>query len=225
MKTTKLLNKIKDDRGYIIMESSFVFPIMFFIVAFLIFAGNMFMLKARIHSEVSKEAIIYANYFSNPLIESIEADGYKVKTKAGADLTNHLYRYLFKHGRYADNNEVDDLKTRISKIGLFGGTTPDNIIVHKHDVNRSVLYHTYIVEVEYTLAFPIKMIFDDNPWVLQMSAREEAPVTDQSEFIRNVDMTIDFLEHKPAYNTAIEEWSVLVNNITEFLSSDIEGEE
>ncbi len=220
MKTKRLFEAIKNDRGYVFIEASIVYPLMFFIIAFLIYSGNMFLLKARIHSEVSKEAIRYANYFSNPLIENIEDADYKVETKAGADLTNHLYRYFFKHGRYADKDEEADLQTRIGRLALFNSIKPEDIEIKKHDVRNYIIYQTYIVEVDYKLTFPIRMIFDPKPWTLDMCAREEAPVTDQSEFIRNVDMTIDYLEHSKKVNGMLEEYSRFMENAKEFISGD-----
>lgn len=220
MNKTRILKALGDDKGYVFIEASIVYPIMFFIIVFLIYAGNMFLLKARIHSEVSKEAIIYANLFANPYIEEIENNDYKVQTNAGADLTNKMYRYFYTFGQYVGDDEIQDLKTRVSKIGLFNDIKPEHIVINEHGVKNSIIYQTYVVEVEYELTFPIKMIFDDSPWTLKMSAREEAPVTDQAEFIRNVDMTIDYLEHNPTVNGMIEEYSKLVENADNFISGD-----
>lgn len=198
MKTSRIIKALKNDRGYVFIEASIVYPMMFFIIVFLIYTGNMFLLKARIHSEVASEAIKYANYFANPYIERIEDKDFTVDTKiSDAHVTDHMYRYLNVFTKNADGEITEDLKNRISQIGLFNDIRPEGIVINEHKVHNVVLYQTYVVDVEYDLKFPIKLIFFDHDWILQMSSREEAPITDQSEFIRNIDWAIDIWERWP----------------------------
>jgi hypothetical protein len=56
--------RLRENRGYLIMESAFVYPIMFFILMFLIYMGNMFYLKAKVDAIVTQEAQTYAEKVS-----------------------------------------------------------------------------------------------------------------------------------------------------------------
>ncbi len=219
MKENRLLKALKDDRGYVFIEASIVYPIMFFIIVFLIYMGNMFLLRARIDSAVASEAIRYANYFSNPYVKELKKNDYAVSNTAkDTTLTDDLYRYLYKQGSYADETDLTKLKERISDIGLFNNISPSNISITE-GVNNYVFYQTYTVQATYELKFPIKFIFMDENWVLKMSAREEAPVTDQSEFIRNIDMAVDYIERTEGGNQAIEQFSRLKSKFDEFLNN------
>lgn len=66
----KIIQQIKRrlhrDRGALVIESAFVYPIMFFVLMFLLYMGNMYYLKAKITSVVSQEAITYAARFADP---------------------------------------------------------------------------------------------------------------------------------------------------------------
>ncbi len=219
MNTKKTMKIMRDDRGYVFVEATIVYPIMFFVIIFLIYMGNMFLLRARIDSAVAHEAIVYANYFANPYVRYLEDNDYKIENTAKSnDLTNSLYRYLYKNGKYANSDEVATLEKRIGQIGFFNNVSPENIKVSAHGINNYVIYQTYEVEASYELKFPIKFIFMDDYWVLYMSAREEAPITDQSEFIRNIDMAVDYIERTEKGNKAIEQFSKLKNNFDKLLN-------
>ncbi|MCR5342268.1 MAG: hypothetical protein K6E70_02745 [Butyrivibrio sp.] len=219
MRIKYLLKSLKNDDGYVIMESTFVYPLMFFIIAFLIYSGNMFLLRARIDSEVAQEAINFANHYSNPYTDFLEENGYNIEFKANEpNLTNGLYRYLYTNGEYASKAEKDDLKNRIAQIGLFNNIKPSNVRIVSHDVdNFFALYQTYIVEASYDLKFPIKLIFFNDSWTLSMTAREEIPVTDQAEFIRNIDMAVDYIERTDTGNGIIEQFSRIKNKFDDFI--------
>lgn len=228
MKTRKLFNTLKNDEGYVFIEASFVYPLMFFIIFFLIYTGNMFLLKAKIDSEVASEAIRYANYFANPYVKRIEKNNYTIDTKiSGSHVTDNMYRYFYSFGEYADDNEKKAFKERIAQVGLFSHIKPSNIEIKQHGLKNRVLYQHYIVEVKYKLNYPIKLIFFDDDWSLDMNAREEVTITDQSEFIRNIDWGIDIWERIPKTDGKDEEQSEeiprLENNMEEIKNKNWKG--
>ena len=56
----KLRRRFRREKGSLVIESTLVYPVIFFVILFLLYMGNMYYLKAKIDSVVSQEAIRYA---------------------------------------------------------------------------------------------------------------------------------------------------------------------
>ena len=83
-KLRKLYQKLKSENGAVmIVEASFVFPIMFYVIFFLIFFGNMYVIKSAVSRYTSTAAIRGAEYYSNPWVKPVteELQGKDVPTK------------------------------------------------------------------------------------------------------------------------------------------------
>ena len=68
-----------------IVEASFVFPIMFYVIFFLIFFGNMYVIKSAVSRYTSTAAMRGAEYYSNPWVKPVteELQGKDVPTMCG----------------------------------------------------------------------------------------------------------------------------------------------
>ena len=170
---------------------------MFFVLMFLLYMGNMYYLKAKINSVVSQEAITYAARFADPNQEQFDKT-IPTSNQGDTQVTKELYRYLdvFNISDYGTASDVQksELIKEIEDTGFYAGMTPANITVETHKVHNYVVYQTYEVTVNYQLKFPIRFIFSKDVVLLNMTAHEETPVIDTSEFIRNVDMAVDYVE-------------------------------
>ena len=198
MKIIQRLKKwLHKEHGALIIESAFVYPIMFFVLMFLLYMGNMYYLKAKINSVVSQEAITYAARFADPNQEQFDKT-IPTSNQGDTQVTKELYRYLdvFNLSDYGTASDVqkNELVKEIEDTGFYAGMTPANITVETHKVHNYVVYQTYEVTVNYQLKFPIRFIFSKDVVLLNMTAHEETPVIDTSEFIRNVDMAVDYVE-------------------------------
>lgn len=198
MKIIQRLKKwLHKEHGALIIESAFVYPIMFFVLMFLLYMGNMYYLKAKINSVVSQEAITYAARFADPNQEQFDKT-IPTSNQGDTQVTKELYRYLdvFNLSDYGTASDVqkNELAKEIEDTGFYAGMTPANITVETHKVHNYVVYQTYEVTVNYQLKFPIRFIFSKDVVLLNMTAHEETPVIDTSEFIRNVDMAVDYVE-------------------------------
>ena len=94
-KLRKLYQKLKSENGAVmIVEASFVFPIMFYVIFFLIFFGNMYVIKSAVSRYTSTAAIRGAEYYSNPWVKPVteELQGKDVPTK-NDDV--RPYRHIF----------------------------------------------------------------------------------------------------------------------------------
>ena len=222
-KVHKLRERWKQTRGAIIMEATIVYPVMFFVIFFMLFMGNMFCIRAGIDSLVTQEALTGAAYYADPKLESYsEKEKIPTTLSEAGHVTKNLYRYLdiFDIGG-SQSVQSTNLKENIgSYTGYFTGMNPDRIEIVSHKVNNYIIYQTYEVEVKYYLNFPWKFIFHDEKYDIAMTARAEVPVTDSAEFIRNVDLAVDILERTEKGETASENINKTFEKVTAFLNGE-----
>ena len=222
-KVHKLRERWKQTRGAIIMEATIVYPVMFFVIFFMLFMGNMFCIRAGIDSLVTQEALTGAAYYADPKLESYsEKEKIPTTLSEAGHVTKNLYRYLdiFDIGG-SQSAQSTNLKENIgSYTGYFTGMNPDRIEIVSHKVNNYIIYQTYEVEVKYYLNFPWKFIFHDEKYDIAMTARAEVPVTDSAEFIRNVDLAVDILERTEKGETASENINKTFEKVTAFLNGE-----
>jgi hypothetical protein len=192
-KVSKIIDLFKGNKGVVIIEASIVFPVMFFVLFFLMLFGNVIYKQSQINSIVTECAIAGAQYCADPILAQIEANGGVVP----ANVDVKPYRYLFGNMSEVEDIIADRVRKAIAgEISFFKGMQP----VIKEDAgriasfNNYVLYSTFSVEVHYQIKFPIRFLGEDTPTVIKGSSRAEIPVGDPAELIRNTDMAIDFLE-------------------------------
>lgn len=202
-RVTKELNKITNEKGAIIVEASIVFPVMFFVLLFIIFIGNIYYEQAKVDEIVLKYAVKGAECVADPFLYDISSGG-GVPKKMSDVKDIEPYRYIL--GSITDGSVSaiedkisQDIKDEINDTSLvFFGNSKANILGSDNDkiatFNNYVIYSTFVVQVNYEIKMPIAFLGDDYPTVVKMSSRAEVPVSDAPEFIRNVDMAVDILE-------------------------------
>ena len=187
-----ICSKLNSENGTVIIEATFVFPIMFIILFFLIYMGNAFYMKAQVESVVEQKAIRGAAYCADPILETMKETG---KFPSLSALETKPYRYIFGGMNDVESkisNEVEEALT--GKTSTFFTNMYPKITTAKSDIakyNNYVVYSTFSVEVKYTIKFPISFLGESTPPMLVITSRAEAPVDDTAEFIRNTDMVID----------------------------------
>lgn len=192
------MKRLKDnERGMVIVEATFVFPIMFFILFFLIYMGNAYYQKSKIDSCVTKYALEGAAYCADPLVKI--GNGASSIPKKNSDIKP--YRFWGSMGDATDQVK-NNLKKEIGGVGFFAGMEP-HLKKCEAKYNNHLLYSTFSVEVEYVIEFPIKFIGSDEVQLLRLNSQDEVPVTDVAEFIRNTDMAIDYLEQNESIQKAM----------------------
>lgn len=199
----KEFNKITNEKGAIIVEASIVFPVMFFVLLFIIFIGNIYYEQAKVDEIVLKYAVKGAECVADPFLYDISSGG-GVPKKMSDVKDIEPYRYIL--GSITDGSVSaiedkisQDIKDEINDTSLvFFGNSKANILGSDNDkiatFNNYVIYSTFVVQVNYEIKMPIAFLGDDYPTVVKMSSRAEVPVSDAPEFIRNVDMAVDILE-------------------------------
>ncbi len=186
--------KMKSDKGAVqIVEATFVFPIMFIILFFLIYMGNAFYIKAQIEKIVAEKAVQGAAYCADPILETIVTTD---EIPSVGELDADPYRYIF--------GGMDEIEKKIGKevakeieassVSFFRNMEP---VVKTTETriakfNNYVLYSTFSVDVKCEIEFPIKFLGRSTPSMLNINSHSEVAVNDAAEFIRNTDMFIDY---------------------------------
>lgn len=209
------IKKHSSEKGSVIVEATFVFPIMFIVLFIVIYMGNAFVQKAQMESIVTEYAVKGAAYCMDPILEYIKETG---KPPKYDELDAKPYRYLFGGMSGIEADISEEVRKKVNEsFTFFRGmqpkirTSPSNIA----KFNGSVLYSTFSVEIDYVIEMPISFLGSDDPIVLEMNARGEAPVSDTTEFIRNTDLVIDVFQGTK-FGQAIED---AFGKINDFISN------
>lgn len=185
MKREKFL---KNEKGAVeVVEAALVFPIVIFVVILLIFLGNLLYQQAKMDAIAVRGAEYLAAIYTNPILAEgeIPTDSTSVNTKP--------YRYLL--GDSEAEIQAKEFMTQLMNktgTGLFSGMEMSGTI-KKCKINNYVVYQTASVEIEYSIKLlPIKLF--DGPTLFKCSNATVSAATDSAEFIRNVDMILDYNE-------------------------------
>ena len=185
------MKKRNDESGMVIVEATIVFPVMFLVIFLMLFAGNAYLQKCRVESIVQQEAINGASFCADPMLDDVMAGS--IPTYKDVDI--RPYRYLIGGMNDIEASIQDKVDKRLRGLstGLFSGMKPANPIVVV-DYNNGFIYSTFSVDVEYKIVMPIRLLGDTENISMSISSHADMPVSDSSEFIRNVDMVEDYME-------------------------------
>lgn len=198
-----------EEQGLVIIEAVIVFPVMFFVLFFIIFIGNMYYELSRIDSIVMRNAVEGANAIADPFLINVKYEtGIPTDSRA---IDPQPYRYILGSiSKGAITTTEDKISTKVKKeindshmiffanqkVNILGS---DNSKIAK--CNNYVVYTTFVVQVNYSIQFPIRFFGDSSPTIAKLCSRAEVSVNDSPEFIRNIDMICDILDGTSTGNT------------------------
>ena len=208
----KFLKLLKEEKGAVMtVEATFVFPIMFFVLLFMIYYGNIFFVKSNVDSVVSRYAVLGAAQCADPQLEALMKNG-QVSSSLGAN--RDPYRYLFSgHGNSVASKISSKVKEDIGKNSFFNGMSPTDISCDVKYKN-GIIYQSFKIDVSYKIKFPIRFIFSNKSVMFDYSSVAEAPVVDGGEFVLNTNMAIDYYE-RSKISDAVNSFK---KNISKFFS-------
>lgn len=213
----RIKEQLKKEGGAVqIVEATFVFPIMFLILLFLIYMGNAFYIRSQIEAVVESNAIRGANYCADPLLQNLR-EGRGIPSLS--DLRTKPYRHLFGGMSDIEEKISADVENEINgtSVTFFGNMTPklrgSRSEIAKH--HNYVIYATFSVEVTYDIQFPIRYLGESTPPLLTINSRAEVPVGDAAEFIRNTDLVLD-LFHGTKVGKAVSD---VFSKVNDFLTN------
>lgn len=187
-----MMRKMREERGALFVEASIVFPVMFVIILLMLFLGNAYYLQSRIEKIVTTCALDGAAYCADPMLAQAENG----KIPALKDLHVEPYRYLFTGGMgdiEAQTEKKIDKEIEALGNGFFPGMKP-KVTPAKASYNGHFVYSTFSVDLSGRIRMPIRLLFEKEFLYKELSYHIELPVSDSTEFIRNVDMVEDVLE-------------------------------
>jgi len=120
---------------------------------------------------------------------------------SSVDVDVKPYRYIFT-GYINDVGEVvsSAINDAVKDLGFFSTmsvTTKCNA-----EPKSGIFYSTFFVEAEYSVKFPLKILGMEIA-ILKFNSYSEVPITDVGEFIRNIDMAIDYIESSKVIQDAM----------------------
>lgn len=198
-KEEEKMRRFSSERGAVtIIEAAFVFPITFFIVFFMIMAGEAYYQSAVVERTVTNAAIRGAAQCENPMLREVIKTGSVPTAPDAVDVVPYRYILTGEAKKIAQNVQ-DDLRKTISsyKPLLFRGMGPRNVSV-KVLPHMNVLVSSLEVTCHFDVLFPIRMIFSEDTVKFSYTSHMKAPVGDPAEFVRNVAMIKDILERNEA---------------------------
>lgn len=211
------MNAWKREQGAVtIIEATFVFPIVFFVVFFMIMAGEAYCQAAKVEHAITSAAINGAARCENPMLSEVIKQGSVPTDPTAVDVLPYRYIFTGESSRVAQEVEQDLRKTITSfRPLLFRGMSPQNVSVEV-DPNINILISSLPVRCTFEVPFPIRMIFSSNSIKMVYTVQMTAPVGDPSEFVRNVAMIKDVVERSETAMKAAEKLGEIAGKVGEF---------
>ena len=184
----KFFRGFKKEYGAVeVVEAAFVFPIVIFVVILLIYLGNLFYQQAKVDAIATRGAELLVAYYTNPMLtkDSIPKKSTEINVKP--------YRYLLGDAD-AEGKVKKYIQDQLKKTGdgLIAGMKLD-AKVNTCEVKNYVLYQTAAVEIQYSIQLAPMQFFGDSG-LYRLSTATVTAAADPDEFIRNVDMVMDYSE-------------------------------
>lgn len=183
----KMKKWIKGERGAVeIVEAALIYPIVIFVVIIFFFLGNVFYQQAKVDAIAVRAAEKLAVYYTNPLLRG------SIPTTA-ENTTLDPYRYLFgSKGAETAVKSFVEKELSGSGTGAFSGMDI-NVQSTSCEIENYVVYHKACVQINYTIELlPLELIGADS--LLRQSVGTAVSASDPAEFIRNVDMILDYAD-------------------------------
>lgn len=192
--------KLNGEKGTMtIIEAAFVFPIMLFIVFFMIMAGEAYYQHARVEYYVASAAIDGAARCENPMLGTVISSGAVPQDPAATEVMPYRYILTGEAHKIADSVE-EELQDKIEgmKPLLFKGMRPINVDV-RVTPHMNPLVSSFPVECEFEVPLPIRMIFSNERLKFSYNVSISASVSDPAEFVRTVSTVADVLERNTQF--------------------------
>ena len=201
----------KKEDGALIVEATYVFPMVILVICLMIYVGNAYLQKCKVESIVTQEVLKGAAYCGEPITMRLE-NGEGLPSYGSIDVKP--YRFWFEGMGDVVTATENKIRTKISGMGggLFKNMEVEDVEVDV-SFNNSFLYSTLSADVSYEITLPIRLLGQEEPTVMQFDARVDVPVSDSVELIRNIDMIEDYLQRWSAYNDAMDKISELVSTL------------
>ena len=167
-----LHKKLKENSGNVIIEATIVFPVMFLVLFFIIYLGNIYYGRAQLDDVAMRYCIKGAQSISDPL-------HYDMETYSTIPMDEDVQPYRFIFGEIPGGS-IDKIENKI--IEEIEDEIDNNLI-------------SFFNNMKISFDKKPKAEFNKNTFpVAELKTRAEVSVNDIPEFIRNTDMVIDLVD-------------------------------
>ncbi|NKX92251.1 hypothetical protein HF995_03015 [Sanguibacter hominis ATCC BAA-789] len=180
------------------MEAAFIYPVVFAVLALLLYVGDMFYQRSWIEAAVMRYSIEGAAEVANSSLANVSVDnGSGAGSLDVGGIENNPYRFLFNGGADSDvaasaaANEAA-LKAEVADgRASFFGLAP-NLRALGVDYRSSLVYGDYVVSADYGFQLPVaSFIVPSGRIGLDFASESTSNVTSMGEFVRNVEILDD----------------------------------
>lgn len=182
----------------VVVEAAFIYPVVFAILAFLLFVGDMFYQRAWIEAAVMRYSLEGSAEIANSSLAEITVHEDGSGSLAPGAIENDPYRFVFNGtsgtggvGESAAANE-QALRGEVAggKASVFG--LAPNLRSVSVDYRSNLVYGDYTVSADYGFQLPIaSFIVPEGRIGVDFDASSISTVTSMGEFVRNVDFADD----------------------------------
>ena len=229
--------KKREESGTVIMEAVMIFPMVILTIILLLTVGNGYYQRSRVEAIVQTDVINACATSADELLRyTVEHNAVPQQVQDAPEFTP--YKYLFARETTSLVGGAEDAtRKKIQKLGTgyFKGMEVKNLNVTFDYKNHFGLFRQVFennmqttvpdpwltekswltkTDVTYDINLPISL-FGIN-FKMQCSSHIEVPVSDSPEFIRNVDMVIDYLERWKAYNDFKKNYDNMLGKVSSF---------
>ena len=207
--------KKREESGTVIMEAVMIFPMVILTIILLLTVGNGYYQRSRVEAIVQTDIINACATSADELLRyTVEHNAVPQQVQDAPEFTP--YKYLFaRETTSLVGGAADATRKKIQKLGTgyFKGMEVKNLNV-TFDYKNYFITQSVKADVTYDINLPISL-FGIN-FKMQCSSHIEVAVSDSPEFIRNVDMVIDYLERWKAYNDFKENYDNMLGKVSSF---------
>lgn len=184
--------------GMVIVEATFVYPVVFLVLIFVLMLGDVYYQRARIEAVVIDTALVGSASASSSALEQVVVDqATGLGVMDASKIENDPYRFVFNMG--SDGSVSENLakykESLTDQIGdgdaSFFGLAPD---IGSADVQYTsrFIYGDYLVSAGYDVDVPMAtMLMPEGKATLGFGATAVSTVTSMGELTRNIDLVDD----------------------------------
>lgn len=207
------------ENGTVIIEATMIFPLVILVVFLLMTLGNAYYQRSRVNAIVETKTIEGAAYCADELLR-MTAEKKQLPTNVTEASVPDIapYKYIFTgETKNVVEGTKNEIREAINKLGTgyFNGMKVhvDNDITL--DYSSMFIAQSVKANIAYHINLPVSIF--GMRFQLNCSSHIEVPLSDSPEFIRNIDMVLDYFE-RTALSEKIEEVIAnVMNKVKEFL--------
>lgn len=183
----------------VVVEATFIYPVVFAILAFLLFVGDMFYQRAWIEAAVLRYSIEGAAEVGNAALSNVVVDeGSGTGSLSPGAIQNDPYRFVMNGGTdasgvgesAAENAAALEAEVAGGRASFFG--LAPNLRSVDVEYESNLLYGNYWVRADYGFQLPVAgYILPEGSLGVDFEASSVSTVTSMGEFVRNVDFVDD----------------------------------